>query len=120
MLSGELAVGMIEGLQAEGISATMKHYVGNESEIERTTMSSDIDERALREVYLYPFEQAVKRAKTWGIMSSYNKVNSCYAAENHWTLTRVLREEWGFDGVVMSDWFGSRSTEAYGQRGAGS
>ena len=111
MLSGELAVGMIEGLQAKGISATMKHFVGNESEIERTTMSSDIDERTLREVYLYPFEQAVKRAKTWGIMSSYNKVNNTYAAENHWTLTQVLRDEWGYDGVVMSDWFGSRSTE---------
>ncbi len=111
VLSGELAVGMIEGLQAEGISATMKHYVGNESEIERTTMSSDIDERSLREVYLYPFEQAVKRARTWGIMSSYNKVNGTYAAENHWTLTQVLRDEWGYDGVVMSDWFGSRSTE---------
>ena len=85
MLSGELAVGIIEGLQAQGISATMKHFIGNESEIERTTMSSDIDERTLREVYLLPFEQAVKRAKTWGIMSSYNKINDTYAAENHWT-----------------------------------
>ena len=111
MLSGELAVGMIEGLQGQGISATMKHFIGNESEIERTTMSSDIEERTLREVYLYPFEQAVKRAKTWGIMSSYNKVNDTYAAENHWVLTRVLRDDWGYDGVVMSDWFGSRSTE---------
>lgn len=111
MLSGELAVGMIEGLQAQGISATMKHFIGNESEIERTTMSSDIDERTLREVYLLPFEQAVKRAKTWGIMSSYNKVNGTYAAENHWVLTKVLREDWGYDGIVMSDWFGSRTTE---------
>ena len=74
-------------------------------------MSSDIDERTLREVHLYPFEQAVKRAKTWGIMSSYNKVNGTYAAENHWALTNLLRGDWGFDGVVMSDWFGSRSTE---------
>lgn len=111
MLSGELAVGLIEGLQGQGVSATMKHFIGNESEIERTTMSSDIDERTLREVYLLPFEQAVKRAKTWGIMSSYNKVNGTYAAENHWALTKVLREDWGYDGIVMSDWFGSRSTE---------
>ena len=111
VLSGELAVGMIEGLQGQGVSATMKHFIGNESEIERTTMSSDIDERTLREVYLLPFEQAVKRAKTWGIMSSYNKVNGTYAAENHWALTKVLRQDWGFDGVVMSDWFGSRSCE---------
>ena len=111
ILSAELAVAMIEGLQAEGISATMKHYIGNESEIERTTMSSDIEERTLREVYLLPFEHAVKRAKPWGIMSSYNKLNGTYAAESHWALTQVLRGDWGFDGVVMSDWFGSRSTE---------
>lgn len=110
-LSGELAVGMIEGIQSQGVSSTMKHFVGNESEIERTTMSSDIEERVLREVYLYPFEQAVKRAKTWGIMSAYNKVNGTYAAENHWLLTQVLRQDWGYDGVVMSDWFGSRSCE---------
>lgn len=111
ILTAELATGYIKGLQGEGISATIKHFAGNESEIERTTMSSDIDERTLREVYLVPFEAAVKKAGTWGIMSSYNKVNGTYAAENHWLLTKVLREDWGYDGVVMSDWFGSRSTE---------
>lgn len=110
VLSAELAVACIEGLQGEGVSATMKHFAGNESEIERTTMSSQIDERTLREVYLLPFEAAVKRAKTWGIMSSYNKVNGTYAAENEWLLTQVLRKDWGYDGIVMSDWFGSRST----------
>jgi beta-glucosidase len=110
-LTAELAVGYIQGLQGQGISATIKHFAGNESEIERTTMSSDIDERTLREVYLLPFEAAVKRGKTWGIMSSYNKLNGTYTAENHWLLTKVLREDWGYDGVVMSDWFGSRSTE---------
>ena len=102
---------MIEGLQGQGIGATIKHFAGNESEIERTTMSSEIDERSLREVYLCPFEAAVKRAGTWGIMSSYNKLNGTYTAENHWLLTEVLRDDWGYDGVVMSDWFGSRSTE---------
>ncbi len=111
ILTAELAVGFIQGLQGQGISATIKHYIGNESEIERTTMSSDIDERTLREVYLVPFEAAVKRGRTWAIMSSYNKVGGTYAAENHWTLTQVLRDDWGFDGAVMSDWFGSRSTE---------
>jgi beta-glucosidase len=110
VLTAELAVAYIEGLQGAGISATIKHFVGNESEIERTTMSSDIDERTLREVYLIPFEAAVKRAKTWAIMSSYNKLGGTYTAEHHWLLTKVLREDWGFDGVVMSDWFGSRST----------
>jgi beta-glucosidase len=109
-LTAELGVAYIEGLQAEGIGASMKHFVGNESEIERTTMSSDIDERTLRELYLVPFEAAVKRAKSWGIMSSYNKINGTYAAENAFTLTKVLHDDWGYDGVVMSDWFGSRST----------
>ena len=110
VLTAELAVGYIKGLQGQGISATIKHFVGNESEVERTTMSSDIDERTLREVYLVPFEAAVKRAQTWGIMSSYNKLNGTYAAENHWLLTEVLRGDWGYDGIVMSDWFGSRTT----------
>ena len=110
VLTAELAVAYIQGLQGAGISATIKHFVGNESEIERTTMSSDIDERTLREVYLLPFEAAVKRGKTWAIMSSYNRLGGVYTAENEWLLTKVLREDWGYDGVVMSDWFGSRST----------
>lgn len=109
-LTADLAVAMIEGLQGEGIAATVKHFAGNESEIERTTISSEIDERSLREIYLRPFEDAVKRAGVWGIMSGYNKINGTYAAENHWLLTQVLRDDWGYDGIVMSDWFGSRTT----------
>jgi len=109
-LTAALGVQYIKGLQDKGISATMKHFAGNESEIERTTMSSEIDERSLREVYLRPFEDAVKKAGTWGIMSSYNKINGTYAAEHHWLLTEVLRDQWGYDGIVMSDWFGSRTT----------
>ncbi len=110
LLTGALAVGYIKGLQGQGISATIKHFAGNESEIKRTTNSSEIDERSLREIYLVPFEMAVKQGGTWGIMSSYNKLNGTYAAENHWLLTEVLRGDWGYDGIVMSDWFGSRST----------
>lgn len=110
VLSGELAVAYIIGLQSQGIGATIKHFVGNESEIERTTISSEIDERALREIYFIPFEYAVKRAHSWGVMSSYNKLNGTYTSEHNWLLTTVLRNEWGFDGVVMSDWFGSHST----------
>ena len=110
VLSAALTVGYIRGLQSVGVSATVKHFAGNESEIERTTMSSEVDERSLREVYLRPFEAAVKEAGTWAVMSSYNKLNGTYAAENRWLLTEVLRDDWGFDGVVMSDWFGSRST----------
>ncbi|ARQ61894.1 beta-glucosidase 2 (plasmid) [Rhizobium sp. Kim5] len=110
MLTAELAVAYIEGVQGEGVAATIKHFAGNESEIERQTMSSDIDERTLREIYLPPFEQAVRRAGVMAVMSSYNRLNGTYTSEHHWLLTKVLREEWGFDGIVMSDWFGSHST----------
>ena len=109
-LTADLAVGYINGLQSKGIAATIKHFAGNESEIERTTIDSVVDERALREVYLRPFEDAVKKAKTWGIMSSYNKLNGAYTAESTWLLNDVLRDDWKYDGIVMSDWFGSRST----------
>ncbi|PDS99829.1 glycosyl hydrolase [Rhizobium sp. S9] len=110
MLTSELAVAYIEGVQSEGVAATIKHFAGNESEIERQTISSDIDERTLREIYLAPFEQAVCRAGVMAVMSSYNRLNGTYTSEHHWLLTKVLREEWGFDGIVMSDWFGSHST----------
>ncbi len=109
-LTAALAVGYISGLQENGVSATIKHFVGNESEIERTSMSSEISERALREIYLRPFEDAVKKAGTWGIMSSYNRLNGTFASENPWLLTDVLRGDWGYDGIVMSDWFGSHTT----------
>ena len=110
VLSGALASAYIIGLQGQGIAATIKHYAGNESEIERTTMSSEIDERSLREIYLVPFEWAVKKARTWGVMSSYNRLNGTYTSEHNWLLTTVLRDEWRYDGIVMSDWFGSHST----------
>jgi beta-glucosidase len=112
MLTSALAVAYIEGVQSQGIAATIKHFIGNESEIERQTMSSDIDERTLREIYLPPFEAAVKQAGVWAIMSSYNRLNGVWTSENHWLLTELLREEWGYDGIVMSDWFGSHTTEA--------
>lgn len=108
-LAAAIAVAYIRGLQGEGVAATIKHFAGNESEIERTTVDSLVDERALREVYLRPFEAAVKEAGTWAVMSSYNRLNGTYTAESGWLLTDVLRGDWGFDGAVMSDWFGSRS-----------
>ena len=95
ILSGELAVAYIVGLQGQGIGATIKHFVGNESEIERTTISSEIDERALREIYLIPFEWAVKKAHTWGVMSSYNRLNGTFTSEHNWLLTDVLRTRMG-------------------------
>ena len=110
VLTAALAVAYVEGLQDGGVAATPKHFAGNESEIQRTTMNSEIDERTLREVYLLPFEAVVKRAGAWALMSAYNKLNGTYTAEHRWLLTEVLRGDWGFDGAVMSDWFGSRST----------
>jgi beta-glucosidase len=109
-LTSALAVAYIDGLQNNGVAATIKHFVANESEIERQTMSSDVDERSLREIYLPPFEAAVKQAGVMAVMSSYNRLNGTYTSEHGWLLTQVLREEWGFDGIVMSDWFGSHST----------
>ncbi len=111
VLTSALAVAYIEGVQSQGIAATIKHFVGNESEIERQTMSSDLDERTLREIYLPPFEAAVKTAGVWAIMSSYNRLNGVWTSENQWLLTELLRDEWGYDGIVMSDWFGSHTTE---------
>jgi beta-glucosidase len=110
ILTARLAVAFVRGLQAQGVAATVKHFVGNESEIQRFTISSEIDERTLREVYLVPFEAAVKEGKAWGIMTGYNRLNGTFASENDWLLTDVLRNEWQYDGVVMSDWFGSHST----------
>jgi beta-glucosidase len=110
VLTANLTVAMVQGLQSQAIAATVKHFAGNESEIQRTTISSEIDERTMREVYLVPFEAAVKQGGTWAVMSSYNRLGGTYTSENNWLLSKVLRDDWGFDGVVMSDWFGSHST----------
>ncbi|WP_319531188.1 glycoside hydrolase family 3 C-terminal domain-containing protein [uncultured Cohaesibacter sp.] len=110
-LTAALATSYVTGLQAKGVGATIKHFAGNESEIERTTMNSVISERALREVYLRPFEDAVKIAGTWGVMTSYNRLNGPFSSESEWLLSGVLRGDWGYQGMVMSDWYGSHSTE---------
>lgn len=109
-LSAKLAVAYITGVQSKGVGATVKHYVGNESEFQRNTISSEIDERALREIYLPPFEAAVKEAHVWAIMGAYNKVNGTYACEHPELLIDILKREWDFDGVVMSDWFATHTT----------
>jgi beta-glucosidase len=108
-LSAQLAVAYITGVQSKGVGATVKHFVGNESEFERMTMSSEIEERPLREIYLPPFEAAVKEAHTWAVMSAYNRVNGTHMGEHIRLLRRILKEEWGFDGLVMSDWFAAHS-----------
>ena len=109
-LTGRIAVGFIRGVQAGGVGTTVKHFVANDSEFERTTISSEVDERTLREVSMRPFQMAVAEGGAWGVMTSYNRVNGTYAAENRWMLDTVLRGEWSFDGIVVSDWFGTRST----------
>ena len=109
-LTAELAVAYIEGLQSQGVGATVKHFIGNESEYQRRTISSDIDERTLREIYMPPFEAAVKRAKTWALMTSYNRLNGRYVSERADIVNGVVKREWGFDGLVMSDWHGTQAT----------
>ncbi|MEK1928950.1 MAG: glycoside hydrolase family 3 C-terminal domain-containing protein, partial [Pararhizobium sp.] len=104
VISGDLAAGLICGLQRAGVGASLKHFACNNSEIDRTNMSSDVDERALREIYLAGFERAIAKSAPWTVMSAYNPLNGVQSAENHWLLTKVLREEWGFAGVVISDW----------------
>jgi beta-glucosidase len=109
-LTAELAVAYIKGVQSQQIGATIKHYVGNDSEYQRNSISSEIGERALREIYLPPFKAAVRKAGVWALMSSYNKVNGTHSSENRFLLHDILRDEWGWDGLVMSDWFGTKST----------
>lgn len=105
-VTGEIAASVINGLQEGGVGASLKHFACNNSEVQRTTMDSVVEERALREIYLAGFERAIAKSQPWTVMSSYNRLNGVQAAENHWLLTEVLREDWGFDGVVMSDWHG--------------
>ena len=103
-LSGELATSYVNGMQNEGVGACIKHFACNNQEKRRQTSSSNVDERALREIYLRGFEIAVKKSKPVSIMCSYNKINGVYAAHNKHLLTEILRNDWGFDGAVISDW----------------
>jgi beta-glucosidase len=103
-LTGELAVGHVHGIQSRGIGTSVKHYAANNQETDRLRVDAQVDERTLREIYLPHFERVVKAEQPWTVMCSYNKVNGQSASENTWLLTTVLREEWGFEGLVVSDW----------------
>ncbi len=103
-LAGELAAALIKGVQSRNIGVSIKHFAANNQEHRRMSSDSVVDERTLREIYLPAFEMAVKKARPWTVMCSYNKLNGEYASQNRWLLTELLREEWGFDGLVMSDW----------------
>ncbi|MCE5342339.1 MAG: glycoside hydrolase family 3 C-terminal domain-containing protein [Eubacteriales bacterium] len=103
-LAGEAAANFIQGVQSRGVGTSIKHFACNNQEYRRLSSNSVVDERTLREIYLPAFETAVKQAKPWTVMCSYNLINGTYACENRWLLTDVLRLEWGFDGYVMSDW----------------
>lgn len=109
-LSSEMAVAYVRGLQSTGVSAAIKHFVGNESEYQRLTVNSRIPERALRELYLVPFERAVKEAGVMAVMTAYNRVDGTFMADHRRLVTEVLRGEWGFDGLVMTDWGANHDT----------
>ena len=105
LLTARLAVAYVRGVQSQKIACVIKHFVANDAEFERMTINSVVDERTLREIYLPPFEAAVKDAGIWGVMTAYNKLNGTACTANVWLLADLLKGEWGFDGIVMTDWF---------------
>lgn len=110
LLTGKLAAQVVRGLQEMGVAATVKHFAANEQETERLTVNEIISERALREIYMKPFEIAIKEANPWAVMTAYNQINSTHADSHPLLLKKVLRGEWGWKGLVMSDWGGTNST----------
>ena len=103
-LAGRIGTAWVKGVQSQGVAASLKHFACNNQEIERFRGNSVVDERTLREIYLSQFEAVVKEAKPWTVMCSYNRVNGVYASQHNYLLNEILRDEWSFDGVVVSDW----------------
>ena len=116
LLTADIGAALVSGLQSQGVAATVKHFVANDSETERLTFDARVDERVLRELYLAPFERIVRDARVWAVMAAYNSVDGSTMTESP-LLTDVLQDEWGFDGVTMTDWYAGRSTVAAGRAG---
>jgi beta-glucosidase len=104
VVAGELGTAIVRGIQSQGVGTSLKHFAANNQESDRMRVSAEVDERTLREIYLPAFERVVKNAQPWTVMCAYNKINGTYASENHWLLTELLRDEWAFEGLVVSDW----------------